>query len=374
MSIEVRRFRDSDVPAIVGLNARLAAARLPHDVGREERTGEPTLQTQPIVERLYVAAQGDEVRGGVWLKEQMFWSHAGSIRAGWAKYPVSESLIDGSAAGVPASLLFGLLRQQPNLMALGMGGHCGPFARLLSAMRWTISPVPFFVRLLRPARVLRQISYVRRTRLRRLSADALAWSGLASATTRALSALRAVTAPDPAGECVISAVPRFGEWVDDLWERCRGSYGFVAVRDSHALNALYPERFNRLTRLRVQREGGDIGWICPRSIDAAGTWFEKDFGSLKLGIITDAFARPDDAAAVMAAGSRYLREDGVDLMVTFQFHPAWCAAARTAGFFTAPSNCVFARSASIEQLIQTGAAANRHVHLTYSDGDGPETV
>jgi hypothetical protein len=372
--IEVRRFRDTDVAAIVGLNARLAAARLPHDVGWEERIGEPTLQTQPIIERLYVAAQGDEVRGGVWLKEQMFWSHAGLIRAGWAKYPVSESLIDGSAAGVPASLLFGLLRQQPNLMALGMGGHSGPFARLLAAMRWTSSPVPFFVRLLRPARVLRQIAYARKTRLRRLAADALAWSGLASGTTRALSALRAATAPNPAMACVISVAPRFDAWVDDLWERCRGSYGFVAVRDSRALNALYPERFNRLTRLRVQREGVDIGWICPRSIDARGTWFEKDFGSLKLGIITDAFSQPADAAAVMAAGARYLTDEGVDLILTFQFHPAWCAAARTAGFLAGPSNCVFARASSVEQLIQTGAAANRHVHLTYSDGDGPEMV
>jgi len=169
-------------------------------------------------------------------------------------------------------------------------------------------------------------------------------------------------------------VSRFDRWADDLWEQCRDFYGFIAVRDSRALNSLYPSDLNRLTRLRVQGDGRDVGWICPRSIDAQGTWFERHFGSLKLGIITDALASPADATGVMDAGVRYLIDDGVDLVVTFQSHPAWGAAARRAGLLPGPSNCAFYRSPAVEDLIARAAAANRYCHLTCSDGDGPEPV
>jgi len=296
------------------------------------------------------------------------------VRVGWAKYPVAESLINGAAAGVPASLLFNLLRQQPHLMALGMGGHSGPFARLLAAMRWTSSSVPLFVRLLHPARVLRQLSYARKSRLRRLAADCLAFSGLSWAATRLIAAARAAIRPKTPHGYTASPVPRFDIWADGVWEPGRDAYGFVAVRDARALNALYPEHFNRLVRLRIQRDGRDVGWICPRSIDSSGTWFERDFGNLKLGIITDAFAHPDEATAVMAAGTRHLINDGVDVVVTFQAHPSWRAAARNVGLLPAPSNCVFARSPAVENLIVKAAATNRYCHLTCSDGDGPETV
>jgi hypothetical protein len=355
---------------------RLAAARLPHDVGWEDsgQGDEPSLDRKPIIERLYVAADGDHIRGGVWLKEQLYWSQARPVRVGWAKYPVAESLIDGAAAGVPASLLFSLLRQQPYLMALGMGGHTGPFARLLAAMRWASSSIPFFVQFLHPSRVLRQLSYARRSRLRRLAADGLAFSGLAWAANKIVAAARAAVKPKAPRGYAASLVARFDAWADDLWQQGRDSYGFVAVRDSRALNSLYPEGFNRLARLRVRRRNHDVGWICPRSIDAQGTWFERDFGNLKLGIITDAFALPADATGVMDAGLRYLIDDGVDLVVTFLSHPAWCAAAGNVGFLPAPSNCAFYRSPAVEGLIARAAAANRHCHLTYSDGDGPETV
>jgi len=186
VTIEVRQFRTGDVPAIERLNWRLAAAGLPHRVGHEDprRSDEPRLDREPIIERLFVAAAGDEIRGGVWLKEQLSWSEGRPVRVGWAKYPVAESLIDAKAAGVPASLLFGLLRQQPHLMALGMGGHAGPFAKLLAAARWASSSLPFFFCLLHPSRVLRHLSYARTTRLQRLLADSLAYSGLAWAVAR----------------------------------------------------------------------------------------------------------------------------------------------------------------------------------------------
>lgn len=375
-TIRVRRFSSSDVPAIERLNGRLAAAGLPHRVGREAPCDdkEPSLDTAPIIERLYVAADGDEVRGGVWLKEQLFWSAGRPIRVGWAKYLVAESLIDATSAGVPAGLLFSLLRQQPRLMGLGMGGHAGPYARILAAARWASSSLPLFFCLIHPSRVLRHLSYARTTSWRRMLADGLAYSGLAWAGNRILAAACAAFRRRPTRGYTWSVVGRFDAWADELWERCRDSYGFVAVRDSRALNALYPEGFSSLTRLRVQQRGRDVGWICARSIAAAGTWFERHFGTLRLGILTDNLAQPADASGVMEAGFRYLADAGADVIVTYQSHPAWCAAAFNVGFLRGPSNCAFYRSPAAESLIGTAAGHDRRYHLTCSDGDGPESV
>lgn len=375
MTIVVRRFQADDAPALERLNHRLAAAGLPHRVDCDDLLGdEPSLDNQPIITRLYVAANGQEIHGGVWLREQLFWSEGGPIRIGWVKYPVAESLVNRAAAGVPTSLLFTLLRQQPHLMALGMGGYEGPLARLLAAARWKGSAIPFFFRLLQPSRVLRQLSYARTTPVRRMIADVLANSGLGAIGYKLVAGAHAFVRARPPGGYTSTVVDTFGTWADEFWLRSRDAYGFIAVRDSRVLNALYPEGLACLTRLRVQHGGRDAGWICARSIDAAGTWFERTFGNLRLGILTDALALPMEATAVMEAGCRYLAEQGVDLIVTFQSHPAWCAAATSNGLLPGPSNCAFYRPPSIEHLITSAAAKNRHFYLTYSDGDGPEVV
>ena len=364
------------MPAIERLNGRLAAAGLPHRVGRESpgQSDAPSLDHEPIVERLYVAADDEEIRGGVWLKEQVFWSAGRPVRVGWAKYLVAESLIDARAAGVPAGLLFTLLRQQPHLMGLGMGGHSGPYARILAAARWSNSSVPFFFCLIHPSRVLRHLAYARTTSARRMLADGLAHSGLAWAGNKLLAGACAAFRRRPTRGYTCSVVTRFDAWADDLWERCRDSYGFMAVRDSRALNALYPEGFRSLTRLRVQQSGRDVGWICARSIDAAGTWFEQHFGNLRIGILTDNLAQPTDATGVMQAGFQHLAEDGADVIVTYQSHPAWGTAAFNVGFLRGPSRSAFYRSPAVESLITQATAEDRCHHLTWSDGDGPEAV
>jgi len=376
VAIEVREFAAGDVPSIDRLNGRLAAGGQPHRVGAldVDRVERQRREAMPIRARLYVAAEEDEIRGTVWLREQCFWSDGGAIRAGWAVYPVAESLVNGQAAGVPASLLFKLRREQPHLMALGMGGHTGSFAKLLAAARWPGSLVPFFFRILRPSRVLRRLAYARSTRVRRLVADGLAYSGAAWAANNVLTAARAAVGRGTRRPSTATAVDRFGDWADAIWDRSRRSYGLIAFRDSGSLNALYPDDFNRLTRLRVQVHGDDIGWACVRAIDAAGTWFERQFGDLRVGIITDALAPPADATTVIDAAVRHLAADGVDLIVTFQSHPAWGEAALNAGLLRGPSNCAFYRSPSVDAVIRNAASDHRHCHLTYSDGDGPERV
>jgi hypothetical protein len=375
-AIQVRRFTAADVPAIQRLDARLAAAGVPHRIGCQDARadGDPSLDREPIIERLYVAAAGDEIRGGVWLKEQMFWSDEGPLRVGWPKYLIAESPVNGMRAVVPASLLFSLVREQPRLLALGMGGTSGPFARLLAAARWNGSAMPFFAAFVRPSRVLRNLSCVRTTWLRRAIADALSYSGLASAAGHLLSVSRAGRRTRAIRKYSGTVVDRFGDWADEVWEQCRDAYSFIAIRDSRAANALYPDGLKCLTRLRVRNDDGDVGWICARAIDAAGTAFERHFGRLKLGILTDGLAHPSDAAGVLDVGVRQLIENGVDLILMYQSHPAWCGAARRVGFLPAPSPSAFYRSPAIDAVLTKAVAKNRHCHLTWSDGDGPERI
>ena len=266
MAIDVRQVTASDTAAINRLNIRLAAAGLRHRLADRDpdQVDWTAPDAKPISARLYLAADGQEIRGGVWLREQCFWSDRGAIRAGWAVYPVAESLIDGHAAGVPAGLLFKLLRQQSHLMALGMGGHTGAFAKLLAAARFPGSSVPFLFRLLRPSRVLRRLSIARSTPVRRALADGLAYSGLAWVGNNAVTTARMAIRRRPSNGCTTSVVDRFGDWTDDVWQRAHRSYGLIAFRDCQSLNALYPDDFKALVRLRVQREGNDVGWVIAR--------------------------------------------------------------------------------------------------------------
>lgn len=371
MKIRFRRVRPADdADPIARLNGRLRAAGLDHVVGNEPagRPG-PSLEAVPILERMFVAAdEAGEIRGAVWLKEQQFWTRAGIARAGWMIYPVSESLADARFAGVPGTLLFGLLREQPQLMALGMGGAAGPFAKLLAGARWHRRLVPFFFRMIRPARVLRQISYARATRARRAAADLLASSGLARLGNGVATGLQLALGGRGGRRAQATPMARFESWADAVWEEHRAEYGFAAVRDARLLDALYPADFTALTRLRVHNGGRDLGWVCIQAIDSRGTWLEPHFGDLRIGILTDAFAGPSDAVAVLDAGFRALAAERVDLVVTNQLHAAWRSAARSLAFWPGPSTLAFAWSPRADPLFADIDA----VHLTRSDGDGPQ--
>jgi hypothetical protein len=95
------------------------------------------------------------------------------------------------------------------------------------------------------------------------------------------------------------------------------------------------------------------------------------FGNLYVGRITDAFAAPEDAGAVIRAAADALAGEHVDLMLSNQSHPAWCAALRRNAFLPAPSNFAFAPSPDLAQHIQAIDPEGRRLHLNRGDGDGP---
>lgn len=366
MTIAVRRFRDSDIEALERFNARLGAGGVAHRLYPEDLSINPTadLEIRPINHSLYVVADGDEVRGGAWLCEEYFSVDGTQHRVAWMKYPVSESLVDPRFAGVPATMVLQFLRMQPRLMVIGMGGHEAPFARLLAGTGWTSSTIPLLFRIVRPFRFLRGVTYARRRPWLRLSMDLAAWSGAGWLAHRLFLGSQRGAASLGTTATLES---RFSPWADAIWEACRAEYQAIAVRDGRTLDHLYDPSVPALDRLRIARQGSDIGWVCTQLLP--GSDASAYFGDLKVGVVTDLFSCLSDADDVLAAGVRHLEQLGVDLVITYLSHGAWVDAARRLRFLPGPSTFAFYRSPVAERLLIGGAL--ERCHLTRSDGDGP---
>jgi hypothetical protein len=159
-----------------------------------------------------------------------------------------------------------------------------------------------------------------------------------------------------------------GEWLDRVWASSAARYSFATVRDSATLNRLYPLATRRARLLRVSRGDRAIG--CAVVQDAFRD-APKYFGSLRVGMIADCMAAPEDADTVIGLATRELEESGMDLLVSNQIHPAWRRALRHAGFVRGPSNFVFAVSPQLAERMRACDPDWRRVHVNRGDGDFP---
>lgn len=368
VTLVVRRSEPGDIGGIERLSRRLEAAgqRLP--VYGEDPASHAGREDSPLRERLYVAADGDEIRGAVWLREQAFWIRGERVRAGWAKYPVAESLIDRRFSGVPAALILRLLREQPRLLALGLGGRDTPFARLLAGMKWVGSTIPFQFLMVRPARALREIRHGGYGRPGRFLRWLLARSGVGWAGYKLFTGARSLFGAGLRGDCVGEVVTDFGPWADEIWRRNRERYGLAGLRDSVMLNLLYRDDLEGIARLRVRCAGEDVGWLCCLRVDLRDTAGDEHFGRLAVGLLADGFAAPEHARGTLGAGLQYLLDSDVDLIFSNQAHPAWTSALGRLGFLKGPSNFAFYRSPAVETLLSNGA---RDLFINRGDCDGP---
>jgi len=92
---------------------------------------------------------------------------------------------------------------------------------------------------------------------------------------------------------------------------------------------------------------------------------------MRVGTIVDGFAAPEDAPAVVRAGTDALRERQVDLIISNQSHRAWRRALSEAGFLRGPSSWLFAPSPALAALVVAVDPRGDAVHLNRGDGDWP---
>jgi len=368
LAIVIQPYRPEHEPAVAEFNRRLRQSSADNDLvfsGTAVPHWLPPNAGTPIWNEFFVAIEGSSaVRGTYGLKqEQMFIRGKGLHRVACYHHALSEGIIDRSYASVGALLVRDALARQPLLYVLGMGGYEHPLAKMLNALGFSLTLVPFYFRIVHPHKFLLEMKAVRDSRWRAILMSIAAATGTGwLAVKAAQGALRLRARP---GHFITEEVNGFSAWADDLWSEAKNAVSMAAVRDANTLRILYPADDGYLTRVRVSRNGTAIGWavVGERRKD-------PKFGGMRVGSVVDCWASPENAVPVVRAASCALEKQGLDLIVSNQSHHLWCRAFENSGFLKGPSTFIFAASKQLTELLQPFEDHKTSFHVTRADGDG----
>jgi hypothetical protein len=367
VAIAIQPFETGHSPAVADFNRRLAAAgskwRFPE---HPEPSWLARAPGSPVFQEFFVAANGAFVRGVYALQHRPAAIGGEEVPVGCFYLPISEGMIDRRFTLVAALLLRDAIRREPLSYTVGMPGADSQAGKLVAALGCERRAVPFFVRVEHGARFAREARYLRRKPALARALDLAAASGLA---TPGAKLVRLALRRGPGlGDAGVETLPGFGAWADEVWQRCRGRYSFVALRDAATLNRVYPAADEGLERVRVVRGGQTLGWAVLQRAELQG---DPTFGSLHVGRINDCLAAPEDAGVVIRAAADTLAARGVDLMLSNQLHPAWGEALGRNAFLPVPSNFVLGPTAALAARIRAHDPELRNVHMNRGDGDSP---
>lgn len=370
MAIKVVPYTEDRIPAVAAFNRRMHEGRTGwgwYEWAEDDWL--PRREGASVWREHHLAIDDeDEVRAAYALKPQQWWVRGEQkIVTDW-QGPVSEGLLSRRYAALGLRLIRDMLKKYPLLYSWGHGGHESAMLQLLVSLKWLIHPTPFLLKVRRPFRFLRRNTYLRGTPRNRLALDALAFSGLGWIGLRALHFVLGLRGGRHAN-VEAEVVPHFGDWADALWERAKSDYAAVGWRDAETMNRLVPESgWPDGIRLRVRRDGEDVGWAVVLDHALEG---DARFGDLRVGCLADAFARPEDAPAVVAAATRFLEARGVDMIGANLSHPAWIEACGQAGFLALADRRSFAASPDLAEALAPFDRTRSGLHLTNMDGHGP---
>jgi len=373
MAIVIQPYRAEHEPAVADFNQRIQQ-RLDDENMVFFRWAEPRWLPRTanahIYNEYFVALDGGIVRGGYALKTQEFLFPDGQVRPiGYYHHPLSEGIVNKSQAIVGTLLLRDAMQRSPLLYCLGMGGYENPLPQMLVRLGWTHGLVPFFFRVVRPAKFLRNMQTLRSTSVRKLLLDLGALSGAGWVASKLFRSYRAVVAPRSNGtECREFAAFDSDEAYKELrclWDQAMETCSFTAVRGAEELRALYPASQAHLTRLIIQRNGSPVGWavVGERRKDAK-------YGTMRVGSVVDCYALPGECFSVVRCATQTLERQGFDLILSNQSHQDWGKAFRAAGYLAGPSNFLFAASKKLAEFLTPFEEVRPRVHLTRADGDG----
>jgi hypothetical protein len=372
MPVNIVPYETEHIPAVQAFNARLRAAGVAEAFGmrsllRETNVGVVRVLGSGLHEELFLAVDGEAVRGGYSLKHQDFIINGAVRSISFFQQPLSEGTIDKRYALVGPRLLRDALGRQPLLYALGIGGYDHPAARLLKGARFGIVTVPFNFRVEHAARFLRQVGLARSSKPRRLASDVAAATGIGALGIGLLQRYRAGLSRDRK-RITATDFTSFGAPADVVWAASRGTFALGAVRDRPVLAQLYDIPRNPFLKVAIEDAGAPCGWAVCLATQRRG---DKYFGDLKLGSIVDLLALPGYEAALVGAAVERLEREEVDLIVTNQsFQPVGHGLRRN-GFFRGPSNFLFAASPKLAEVLTPLETNLAKFNLNRGDGDGP---
>ena len=367
MAVTIVPYAEEHVPAVKGFNHRLLAGGAPPDcVFSESHVSRwlPPGPDAPVCNELHLALEDGAVRGAYALKQQEFAFHGTRRPVTFYHHPISEGIVNRKYAPVGLRMLMHAMRDYPALFALGMAGYDRPLPRMLMALKWEHCLVPFYFRVIHPARFLREMQILRQSSARRLAANLAASSGVGWAgftIFHAVAGFRGMRTP-----AEVEVVEKFDQWANAVWEECAPSFAMIAVRDARTLRALYPSSNSSFIRLRVSSGRRTVGWAVVSDMQKTA---HNQYGNLRIGTILDGLAQSKDACAVIAAATRVLVEREVDVITSNQSHASWTAGLEACGFIKSSSNFIFAASKELSRLIHPFGEMVRESHLNRGDGD-----
>ena len=367
MASRIEPYQPEHIPAVQAFNARLkekgVTYRFPE--GSKSKWLPRTSDARPYQEYFLSIEDDAVVRGGYVLKHQDFRVAGNVEHLAYYHLPLSEGIIDPIYGMTGVQLLTNALKRHPVLFCLGIGGRQEALAQMIAKMGWTLETVPFYFYICSPYHFLRNVRHLRKQRARRLALDAAAFSGLGWLGARTVQAFK-TRRPSDAKDLRCVEEDTFGDWADEVWERCAAAYPLVAVRDARTLNLLFPAAKAKYHRLKIMSGDSCLGWVLVTN----NAWKNhRYFGPCQLGAIVDGLVLPEHAASAIFAAARFLTENGAQVIVSTQSHAAWCDGLDRAGFSSGPSNFLFARSKKLKKL--TAEIPLSSCHLNRGDGDGP---
>ncbi|MGA8764509.1 MAG: hypothetical protein WB562_16695 [Candidatus Sulfotelmatobacter sp.] len=368
MALVIEPYREEHETAVREFNSRLLAAQADPDLvffGRATPQWLRRIPESTLYNEYFVALSDGIVRGGYALKHQDFYFGDGSVRSvAYYHHPLSEGIVNKSYAVVGSLLLRDAIARAPLLYCLGMGGYDRPLPKMLIKLGWSHCAIPFYFRVVKPSRFLREMQALRTTGVRRLLMDLGALTGIGRAALLTHDAMKAIRSPrvEP---FETQRVNRFSQWADELWHQAENQCAFAALRDSRVLNLLYPPDNKHFIKLQVSRNGKTIGWAV-----AGERRKDSKFGEMRVGSVIDCWAVPEGTVPVVRAATDALIKAGVDLIVSNQNHCLWQHAFATCGFLQAESNFIFAAGKGLSNQLQPFVENQLRIHMTRADGDG----
>jgi hypothetical protein len=318
----------------------------------------------PVSKEQFIVLEKETVRGGFILQKQDFWVQGGTHAVWNIQAPLSEGIVDRKYNFLALWFLNELQSRNPLIYSVGMGSSSRPYPRLLKALKWYLTEVPFLFRICNATRFFREMRALRTSPARRIGLDIAAFSGLGALGIHAIHAWKAKR--PTGGPAKIETCPSFGGWADEIWRAAKGEHSLCAARTQAALNCLYPQSLERLNRLRVQANGTIVGWA---AVQVSTMQDHKYFGNLRLGVVIDCMATQKFAHHVLQAAANALEDSGVDLIVSNQSHAMWIGALKASGFLSGPSNFLFGASPKLAELARLPASWQTS-SINRGDGDG----
>jgi hypothetical protein len=360
VTISIVPFTPEHESAAGSFNQRMRHANAPTAFLLPKRS-KPS-RTGPVTAGHYLALDDQRaVRGGMLCHEYPALVRGDSERVLNISAPLSEGIVDPEYTFVGPLLIKHALRQNPRAFVVGMGSATRPLPRLLKSMGWRVTTIPFYFRLLRPARCVRHLAPLRRTPARRLMANVAAGSGIA--------AVAAAIAHYPTGgarrlTAGFDAEPvlDFDERTDRVWQAFAPTLSFGVERTRATLPFFYPPDPAGPRAWRITRNGGAAGWFGMLVTPMSNNPY---FGGLTVATLTDCIGPPEAIRAAMVLAVREATAAGADILITNQCHRALRESCAAAGWRQGPSNFLLATSRALSENLDIDTA-----YVTRRDGDG----